>query len=148
MNQEIPYIQESAYGMSLTISQYSASHIHPSHIIKVKSYMLEILETRPVANFLPPPLEKCVGHNLKLLEYCSSKNLGPSQKTLRLAWCPKLVTGLLETIWELRFSRWTSKKQTEDVNTTFSKFALLFETTSNKHARLKLMSRKQFWLAV
>jgi len=55
MNQEIPYIQESAYGMSLTISQYSASHLHPSHIIKVKSYMLEILETRPVAIFLPPP---------------------------------------------------------------------------------------------
>ena len=31
-----------------------------------------------------PPLEKCVGH--------SSKNLGPSQKTLRLSSCPKLLT--------------------------------------------------------
>jgi len=35
------------------------------------------------------PLEKCVGRNLK--------NLGPSQKTLRHPWCPKLVTGLLIT---------------------------------------------------
>jgi len=25
---------------------------------------------------------------------CSSKHLGPSQKTLRPSWCPKLVTGL------------------------------------------------------
>jgi len=33
------------------------------------------------------PLEKCVGH--------CSKNLGPSQKTLRPSWCPKLVTGLI-----------------------------------------------------
>jgi len=29
---------------------------------------------------------KTIGH--------SSKNLGPSQKTLRPSWCPKLVTGL------------------------------------------------------
>jgi len=36
-----------------------------------------------------PALEKCVGH--------SSKSLGPSQKTLRPTWCPKLVTGLLIT---------------------------------------------------
>jgi len=34
-----------------------------------------------------PPLEKFVGHSLK--------NLGPSQKTLRHIWCPKLVPGLL-----------------------------------------------------
>jgi len=33
--------------------------------------------------------------------------------------------------------------QMQDVNTTFSKFALLFETTLNKHASLKIMSRKQ-----
>jgi len=33
------------------------------------------------------PLEKCVGHRLK--------NLGPSQKTFRSHWCPRLVTGLL-----------------------------------------------------
>ena len=32
-------------------------------------------------------LEKCVGHSLKYL--------GPSQKTLRPTWSPKLVTGLL-----------------------------------------------------
>jgi len=30
---------------------------------------------------------KSIGHN--------SKNLGPSQKTLRPSWCPKLVTGLV-----------------------------------------------------
>jgi len=33
--------------------------------------------------------------------------------------------------------------QIEDVNTTFCRFALLFETTLNKHAPLKIMSRKQ-----
>ena len=33
--------------------------------------------------------------------------------------------------------------QIQDVNTTFSRFALLFETTLNKHAHLKTMSRKQ-----
>jgi len=33
------------------------------------------------------PLEKCVGHSLKIL--------GRSQKILRHPWCPKLVTGLL-----------------------------------------------------
>jgi len=32
-------------------------------------------------------LEKSVGHSLK--------NLDPSQKTLRLPWCSKLVTGLV-----------------------------------------------------
>jgi len=30
---------------------------------------------------------KTIGHSLK--------NLGPSQKTLRHPWCPKLVTGLI-----------------------------------------------------
>jgi len=30
----------------------------------------------------------------------------------------------------------------QDVNTTFSRFALLFEITLNKHAPLKMMSRK------
>jgi len=34
-----------------------------------------------------PPLEKCVGDNFK--------NVGPSQKTLRLPWCPKVVTVLV-----------------------------------------------------
>jgi len=33
--------------------------------------------------------------------------------------------------------------QMQDVNTSFSRFALLFETTLNKHAPLKMMSRKQ-----
>jgi len=33
--------------------------------------------------------------------------------------------------------------QMQDVNTTFSKFTLLFETTLNKHAPLKILSRKQ-----
>ena len=49
--------------------------------------------TRPVtrggAEEASPPRETCVGHNLK--------NLGPSQKTLRPAWCPKLVMGLYTT---------------------------------------------------
>jgi len=38
----------------------------------------------PLEDFFAP-LKKCVGHCLK--------NLGPYQKTLRPAWCPKLVTG-------------------------------------------------------
>ena len=36
--------------------------------------------------FFSLPLQKCVGHSFKYL--------GPSQKTLRPTWCPKLVTGL------------------------------------------------------
>jgi len=39
----------------------------------------------PCKNFRP--LEKCFGHSVKYL--------GPSQKTLRPPWCPKLVMGLL-----------------------------------------------------
>jgi len=41
----------------------------------------------PTRKLFFSPLEKCVGHSLK--------NLGPSEKTLRPTWCPKLVTGLL-----------------------------------------------------
>jgi len=33
---------------------------------------------------------KTIGHRLK--------NLGPSQKTLRPTWCPKMVTGLGKTV--------------------------------------------------
>jgi len=40
-----------------------------------------------------PLLEKCVGDSLKILDIVK-KNLGPSQKIIRPAWCPKLVTGL------------------------------------------------------
>jgi len=53
-------------------------------------------------NFLPP-LEKCVGYSLKLLDIVQKiwaplkKNWGPSQKTLRPSWCPKPVTGLLSS---------------------------------------------------
>ena len=36
---------------------------------------------------ISPHLEKCLGHSFKIL--------GPSQKTLRPPWCPKLVTGLI-----------------------------------------------------
>ena len=43
MDLESPYIQEFAYGMSVTITQYSASYPQPSHTKNVKSYMLEIL---------------------------------------------------------------------------------------------------------
>jgi len=45
------------------------------------------------SNFPPPPGKMCwtsfktIGH--------SSKNVGPSQNTLRPSWCPKLVTGLV-----------------------------------------------------
>jgi len=46
----------------------------------------------PRENF-SPPLEKCVGHNLKILDIVQ-KNLAP-QKTLRPSWCPKLATGLV-----------------------------------------------------
>jgi len=38
---------------------------------------------------------KTIGHSLK--------NLGPSQKTLRPTWCPKLVTGLGKTVWWIGF---------------------------------------------
>jgi len=47
----------------------------------------------PVEKFLPN-LEKCVGH--------SSKNLGPSRKTLRPSWCSKLVAGLALTLKLIR----------------------------------------------
>jgi len=41
-------------------------------------------------------LEKCVGHNLELLDiYCSLNILAPSQKTFLCLWCPKLVAGLV-----------------------------------------------------
>ena len=43
MNLELPYIQESAYGMLVTVTQYSASYPQPSHTENVKSYILEIL---------------------------------------------------------------------------------------------------------
>jgi len=60
--------------------------------------------TRPVTRrgkalprkFFAPPGKMCwiyfeiIGH--------SSKNLGPSPKTLRPSWCPKLVTGLISTV--------------------------------------------------
>jgi len=39
------------------------------------------------------PLEKCVGHSLKMLDIV--QKFGPSQKTLRPSWCPKLVTGMV-----------------------------------------------------
>jgi len=38
-------------------------------------------------------LEKCAVQSLKLLDTVQ-KNVGPSKKTLRPSWCPKLVTGL------------------------------------------------------
>jgi len=40
-----------------------------------------------------PPLEKCVGHPLKLLYIV--KKFGPLSETLRPSWCFKLVTSLL-----------------------------------------------------
>jgi len=43
MKLEVPHTQESASGMSVTITQYAGSYLHPSHIINVKSCMLEIL---------------------------------------------------------------------------------------------------------
>jgi len=46
--------------------------------------------------FVPPPLEKCVGHSLK--------NLGPSLKTLRPSWCLKLVTGVAVDCIALNYS--------------------------------------------
>jgi len=52
----------------------------------------------PLENF-SLPLEKYVGHCLKVLDtYSSLKNLSHSQKTLRPPWCPKLVMGLLVCI--------------------------------------------------
>ena len=43
------------------------------------------------------PLEKCIGHSLKML--------GPSQKIFA-TWCPKLVTGLGTPIYFVRLTRW------------------------------------------
>jgi len=55
---------------------------------------------RPVTRVENPPLkivlsllEKYVGQ-FKTIGH-SPKNLGPSRKSLRPSWCPKLVTGLV-----------------------------------------------------
>ena len=57
------------------------------HFIQRKHFSKTNVTSRPVTRGISPTLEKCIGH--------SSKNLGPSQKTLRPSWCPKLVTGLV-----------------------------------------------------
>jgi len=61
--------------------------------------------------------------------------------------CKKLYardTTLFETeVFLDELQRNMETLQIQDVNTTFSRFALLFETTLNKHAPLKMMSRKQ-----
>jgi len=41
-----------------------------------------------------PPCKNVLGVVENDGTYSSLKNLGPSQKTLRHPWCPKLVTGL------------------------------------------------------
>ena len=46
------------------------------------------------------PLERRVGHSLKLLNICSLKDSGSSQKTFRPSWCPKLVTGQVYTLFK------------------------------------------------
>ena len=46
----------------------------------------------PLITFFAPPGKMC-WTSLKTIGH-SSKNLDPSQKTLRPSWCPKLVTGL------------------------------------------------------
>jgi len=50
-------------------------------------------ESTPRKIFAPPPGKMC-WTSIKTIGH-SSKKLGPSQKTLRPSWCPKLVTGLL-----------------------------------------------------
>jgi len=50
----------------------------------------------PTLENFSSPLEKYVGYSLKILDIVQ-KNFGPSQKTLRPSWCPKLVTGLIMT---------------------------------------------------
>jgi len=57
------------------------------------------------------PLEKCVRHCLK--------NLGRSQKTLRPAWCPKLITGLSITLdlWLPFFNHIDDAETFSDVKT-------------------------------
>jgi len=55
---------------------------------------------KPTHLFVPPgkigwAYLKTIGHSLK--------SLGPSQKTLRHPWCPKLVTGLGKIVWWIGF---------------------------------------------
>jgi len=64
-------------------------------------------EARPVIRKGTRPLEKIFAHPGKMCWKLFKtighyfKNLGPSQKTLRSAWCPKLVTGLAEATHRL-----------------------------------------------
>ena len=54
---------------------------------------------KPTLQNFSPYLEKCVRHDLNLLDIVqSTKNLGPSQRICRPSWCPKLVTGLFPAL--------------------------------------------------
>jgi len=66
--------------LALSVSAASRSRLYPRTVTRGSAGRANI----PLKF---PPLEECVGQSLK--------NLGPSQKTLRHTWCPKLVTGLL-----------------------------------------------------
>jgi len=44
----------------------------------------------PLEMFSPPPLKKCVGHNLQLLDIV--KKFGTPSENSSTPWCPKLVT--------------------------------------------------------
>ena len=48
---------------------------------------------KPPIEIFSPPLEKCFGHRLKLLDIV--KKFGPILENSSPSWCPKLVTGLL-----------------------------------------------------
>jgi len=68
----------------------------------------------PLENFLPP-LEKCVGYSLKILDVV--QKFWVPQKTLRPSWCPKLVTGRIFTKCDL--IRWIRGFQPITVRITF-----------------------------
>jgi len=53
---------------------------------------------KPLLEKFSPPLEKCVGHSLKLLE-TAKKIRAPLRKLFAPPWCPKLVTGLLTSCY-------------------------------------------------
>ena len=58
---------------------------------------VEIADLALTLEIFLPPLEKCVGYSLKLLDVVQ-KNWAP-QKTLHPSWCSKLVTGLVQLLW-------------------------------------------------
>jgi len=56
----------------------------------------------PLEN-ISPPMEKCIGHNVKLLD--TFQKICAPQKTLRPSWSHKLVTGLPPSLKQTQGSK-------------------------------------------